>query len=365
MSQVSLPSLHLPSIRGLSSSPISDLQQCLHYLRVLYNPQVRGSRRRGGVQSELDKIRADKFEHSYSIRWVIALLSQAETWPDSEQLSALLEDASSFLALSAGTSAAGIVNRTFYFAAGTPELGVKIRDIPLENQDYHSVGSQTWGGACVLSEMIADNPDLFGLSVNSVPLRVLELGAGTGLVSLTVGKLFLSLSADQRLPMTIVATDFYPSVLENLNGNILKNFPTLSEDTNLSILAHFLDWSRFPSDHPPCAPLSEPFDLVLGADIIYEADHALWIKECLSILLRKPAASDGIRPTFHLVIPLRSTHTSESGTIEKVFPMYAHDPCAAPAELQLNITKKESIVCDTDQGGDDTVEYAYYQIQWR
>lgn len=32
---------------------------------------------------------------------------------------------------------------------------VALTDIPLDNHDYGSIGTQTWGGACVLAEMIA------------------------------------------------------------------------------------------------------------------------------------------------------------------------------------------------------------------
>jgi len=105
-----------------------------------------------------------------------------------------------------------------------------------------------------------------------------------------------------------------------------------------------------------------PFDLILGADIIYESQHALWIKSCLTKLLRKPSSTtpSDINPTFHLVIPLRATHVVESNTIEQVFSLNNHN-----RNTELVINHKEIIICDAESGkeGED-VEYAYYKIGW-
>ncbi|TFL06381.1 hypothetical protein BDV98DRAFT_559316 [Pterulicium gracile] len=91
--------------------------------------------------------------------------------------------------------------------------------------------------------------------------------------------------------------------------------------------------------------MSEGFDVVVGADIIYEAEHARWIRECL-IRLLKPGAE------FHLVIPLRKTHAVECETVERVFGL----------ERELGILGRERIRCRGD--GDDVVEYSYYRIGW-
>jgi len=102
----------------------------------------------------------------------------------------------------------------------------------------------------------------------------------------------------------------------------------------------------------------------LGADIIYESQHALWIKSCLTKLLRKPSSTtqSDINPTFHLVIPLRATHIVESNTIEQVFPLNNHN---RNGNTELVIIHKEIIVCDAESSreGED-VEYVYYKIGW-
>lgn len=361
------PTSYLPPIRQIRGCPPGDLIDALKSLRRIYNPEVRGSRRcrtstranpkSSGQDSELDDLRSDAFERAYAMRWLTALVSQAEAWSHQEGAEDILQDAASLLAICSGTAAAGVIVREFVFATNHERratLRVSLTDVPLDNQDYGSVGAQTWGGACVLAEDISEYPGRFGF-LNHKPggLRVLELGAGTGLVSLVVGKLFESLT--DKPSITIVATDYYPSVLTNLESNVRSNFP--SEASNhIHISTHPLDWSSFFDEPNHEHPLDEPFDIILGADIIYEDQHAVWIKSCLHQLLRKP--DDVVpEPAFHLVIPLRRTHTSESSTIETVFPK------RGLIKSTLGILSKETIVCEAENGTGQ-VEYAYYVIGW-
>ncbi|KDQ55383.1 hypothetical protein JAAARDRAFT_133994 [Jaapia argillacea MUCL 33604] len=404
------PTSKLPRINHIRDSSLPELRDALSYLRFIYSPAVRGSRQirrtRGSVteigshpeepsktaenpqklpsnlESDLVLLRADSFERSYAIQWLTTLCRHADvisqgSSPNSFnspkiQPDALVQDAASLLAICAGTASAGTHTRIMNFGGGASAVDVTLTDIPLENQDYSSVGAQTWGGACVLADNIVAYPEEFGLYPENRrdTFRVLELGAGTGLVSLVLGKL---LESEHRSHETnIIATDFYPLVLSNLANNIAANFPG-QPTPRLSIQPHFLDWSQFSSqtEEPP-SPFNESFDLIVGADIIYEAQHATWIKRCVEKLLRKPGAeapSSQVHhwnqciyylPHFHLVIPLRPTHTFESSTIEQVFPMLA----TVQSRNQLVILTKESIFCDANGDGKGEVEYAYYVIGW-
>ncbi|KAG2095433.1 putative methyltransferase-domain-containing protein [Suillus discolor] len=380
MSVLCPPTTYLPPIAKIASFSVTQLLDALTYLQSLYHPEVRGSRRKRvqapvsngeqnlclphGDDSELQAIRSDAFERSYSIRWLTTLIAQLEVWQDlrhSEEVSLdylgtleptlayteiLVQQAASLLAICAGVAAAGMVTRNFVFGSidGQRRVETQLTDIPLDNDDYGSVGAQTWGGACVLAEMIVEDPERFGLDSSShVPesrrLNVLELGAGTGLVSLVVMKLLDSLPSFNHREVHVVATDFHPSVLANLRSNVDANVSSTHNQitSTHSITTHFLDWSSFSTTpRPDC--LSCPFDVVLGADIIYEAQH------CAPV---SPAA-------FHLVIPLRPTHTFESDMVESVF-LEASD---------------EYITCDAygdytrGQGLDEDVEYVYYKIGW-
>ncbi|KAG6864911.1 hypothetical protein C0991_006440 [Blastosporella zonata] len=302
------------------------------------------------------------------MRWLTSLVALTEDWDtgsssdDASPLDreSLVQEAASLLAVCSGASAAGVVVRDFAFPFG-PEmeksLKVRIKDFSIDNKDFGSVGAQTWGGACVLTETILEDPAAFGLS-DTPQLRILELGAGTGLVSLALGKLFES-AGSLIPPRTVVATDYYPSVLENLASNIQANFPNSS-----AVSSCFLDWSSFSDQPGPNPPFDVPFDIVLGADVVYELQHAAWIKSCLPTLLRKPTASSD--PLFHLMIPLRTTHSSESSSIDNIFAAPPLHDTPAEEKLYLVIISKEIVVCDAATGrGGDQIEYAYYRIGWR
>ncbi|KAI0326265.1 hypothetical protein GY45DRAFT_1329141, partial [Cubamyces sp. BRFM 1775] len=392
MTLLSAPSARLPPIRRIHEHSVDVLEGLIKYLRTIYNPPVRGTRRvdrklgnKAGANVRQDEdalalLRSDEFERACTVRWLTGLIAQASLIQDDsdeeaefeEKVDDLIRSAASLLAVCAGTAAAGTVTRRFSF--GTPLLDspieVQLTDIPISvESDAATVGAHTWGSACLLAEMIAETPERYGVLAagegSQTGLRILELGAGTGLVSLATAKLLSTApNMTQQIP-TVVATDYHPVVLDNLTYNIKANFPD-GIASGVSLSAQALDWSIFPEDaaSPPAlaAPLDELFDIIFGADIVYEAAHARWIRNTVATLLRHPTDSavavGGSRPCFHLLIPLRPTHVLESRTIEDVFPR-ARSPVAEKPELC--ILDMESILCETeDRRAGGEVEYVHY-----
>lgn len=388
------PTQRLTPIKLLRSGDydLTEINAAIEYLRSLYNPPVRGSSRRKNAKrlgttriqvdgnelrnSSLDSIRSDSFERNFAVRWLTTLISNIglQEFPNSVQSSEiLLQNAASLLAACSGTAATGKVTREFSFGPipRGEEVRISLTDAPLENQDYSSVGAQTWGGACILAELLTEDPGAFSIPecgetvTTPSTFRVLELGAGTGLTGLTLYKLLVQ----RGVHGSVVLTDFHPSVLRNLEGNVHRNEVPI---TTCEVHVARLDWETFhvtSNDPGRDACLAGPFDLILGGDIIYEENHAVWIKKCLEILLRRPTAGSS-GATFHLVIPLRSTHTLESSTIEQVFSTM--DQVQTPRELHLAIIHHERILCDAHSATYDNrapdradeVEYAYYRIGW-
>jgi predicted nicotinamide N-methyase len=439
------PTAQLPPIKSLKTVPVAQLHEAIQYLRNIYNPEIRCSRRvrchqssqngsntRGPSDDNEDKameaIRADAFEHAYAMRWLTALISQTTLttttlhkdeceYDYDYDREPLVQSAAALLAVCAGPASAGKRTRTYVLGG----VRVQLTDVALQNDDFGSVGAQTWGSACVLAEMIAETPWRFGLCdragvVDGRPepslatptriIRVLELGAGTGLVSLTVGKILQDWyrhrhrqleAACGRSPRRvqvaetrIVASDFHPIALENLKMNIEKNglngghdnvvvlsssssesesesAPTLrgkdDSDVSVSVSAYFLDWEEVASNpaHVLGAPFDAPFDEVFGADVVYEPDHAAWINACLKRLLC-------LTGRFHLVMPLREGFAHELASVERVFPR-AEGMCQViGAGPTLCITEKENITCEVGPegapGAKGNVDYAHYTIQW-
>ena len=373
--------------------------------------------------SELESIRIDAFEQAYVVRWLTALIAQKTTLhgDDDENdyvydddyhdqngaanVESLVQSAAALLAICAGAASAGARARTYAFCG----VRVQLMDLALRNDDFGSVGAQTWGSACVLAEMIAEAPAQFGLyggdicggihlndeasvfchggadggggqrrGEGAAAIRVLELGAGTGLVSLTIAKILETTRAcgfgdNTRRRAEIVASDFYAPALENLRLNIRRNFASTRRDHDhdsdsaapsghdLSISAHFLNWEEeatVAADRARAlqSPFDVPFDEVFGADIVDELEHAAWINACLRRFL-------GLTGRFHLVIPLREGFGRESATIERVFPRVEDMHRVMEAGPTLCITQREDITCEGPDGKGE-VEYVHYTIQW-
>jgi len=186
--------------------------------------------------------------------------------------------------------------------------------------DNHlSVGVQTWGSAILLGRRMAKYPDQFGLFDSYGPegIRILELGAGTGLLSILCRKLLdlkaaTDLSSSPRTPNhreqeggqgkgLIVATDFLPEVIDNLKTCVNLNF---SGETGIEIAK--LDWTTFPiymasrnaggnrgnEEEETSQFMGKPFDLVLASDCVYDETHAKMLREVVSWTLRLPEDGD-------------------------------------------------------------------------
>lgn len=329
----------------------------------------------------------DPFEREWAEKWLNGVVRRAQACleeGDDSDIEAVLREATAVLAMMAGTSAAGSLTRHLVFplsaelgglaqrsytanlahspettkflqSLGTspaarlstspskqlamarkPVLPVLLHDAPMS--DHLSVGVQTWGSAILLGRELALDPDKFGLFTTHS--RVLELGAGTGLLSILCRKL-LDLKSSTGV---VVATDFLPDVLDNLRVCVDLN------SVNVEIAK--LDWTTFPawmerraginrkretasggrtprlaSDPVPkdytrvletqsgnpglarrvlerletytqpeeeeLAPyLHDGFDLVIASDCVYDPTHAGMLREVASWVLRLPEGED-------------------------------------------------------------------------
>ncbi|SGZ35115.1 BQ5605_C064g12777 [Microbotryum silenes-dioicae] len=186
-------------------------------------------------------------------------------------------------------------------------LTITLNDALPSSLDPTSVGLQSWGSSILLARMIALNPTSFGIARGENE-RTLELGAGTGLLSL-VWK-----GMSERLDVVgeeVIATDYHEAVLENLRRwvtgmiGLLKNCLTSFS----SILASGTlpptpppSALQVPSQLPPRStlglaprvPLLAPTpNLLSNVPVVtaYKLDwsaHALWLKSCVQQFLIQP-----------------------------------------------------------------------------
>jgi protein-lysine N-methyltransferase EEF2KMT len=378
------PSSTLPPIRSLSTSSEQQIKAALHNLQSIYCPlrlpvAIHGPSHRTSTLSPptpadsgyvsrdetpsslfseecLQTLRADPFERETTIRWLTALISRAEliAFSTEETREAVLDDAAFILSSFSDAppnDEPEDLTRDFCFPSEDVEGGVKVQlnDAPLSGTDHTDVGLQSWGAAIVLSEMLCAHPERFSLTRLSDASSVIELGAGTGLVSLTLAKLLSSTrrqSAQSATPH-VLATDYHAAVLENLRTNIATNFPGPAQEAFVKAMQ--LDWA--------CPPSMDRVEMLIAADVVYDRSHAVMLRDCASKLLTRNG-------TFWLMATVREVGKFEgiAQTVEPAFEDVRGGEGAV--EECLRILRKAEIGKRKGIGRGDEVGYVLYEIGW-
>jgi predicted nicotinamide N-methyase len=299
-------------------------------------------------------LRADPFERTFATRWLTSLISRAEEMGFDEDVTSTIVDDAAFILSSFSDSTKDeeeeALTRDFSFpTASGKKIEVTLNDAPLSGTDHTDVGLQSWGASIVLSSMMCAEPDRFSLSSSALKERpsIIELGAGTGLVSLALAKLLPEVGVNEA---SISATDYHPAVLENCQLNVETNFPSESCES-LPVSTEILDWSQ-PPPH-----LHASADLLIASDVIYAPEHATWLRDCAAHLLK----TDG---TFWLMVTVRKTGKFE-GIPDTVEAAFVPELCPKDAKgLVFKILHKESVDKRRGVGRGDETGYNLYRIGW-
>ncbi|KAI0023738.1 putative methyltransferase-domain-containing protein [Xylariomycetidae sp. FL0641] len=386
------PSSSLPTLRSLDSISEARIAATVDGLYTLFCPlppslafqphltvkeaPLVDSGYTSGIEEEEDEdssdvdgvaaIRDDAYERAFAERWLTGFIGRAEelTCFETDDARQRAIDKASCVLASFFTSTTQEddedieITRDFDFALAMDSSGTS--DVPIKVQlkdglagrddaDHTDVGLQSWGAAIIFSEMMCASPARFGLvreKLGSSP-RIIELGAGTGLVSLVLAKMLPHLGVTDP---TLIATDYHPSVLANLSANIASNFP--SQET-MPVKASLLDWSA-PDLSPP---LDAPAEVLVATDVIYESKHAIWLRDCAAQLL----LPDGV---FWLVATVRRTGRFEgiSDTVRAAFT--GRDGIPDKDGRRLTILDEQRLDKKTGIGRGDESEYKLFRIGW-
>ncbi len=384
------PTVGLPPLKSISKCSLTQILDALTNLHVLYFPsplveslQLRNNSKPrarlfcdssapdsgyasaeeddGDTSSDVDGqkealglLLADEFERAFAIKWLVGFTARSELWissvpePEREAYTCAVDEAVSLLVLFTGSESEQAITRKFSFLGADGQfVEVELNDAPLLIEDHTSVGLQSWASSILLAERLCANPEKYSLDLTTRDggLRVLELGAGTGLLSITVAKILTRGHVCTPVPPPIiVATDFHPDVLANLQRNVDDNAVTQG------ILVRKLDWSQ---PNPCSAPFDRPFDVILASDVVYEPSHASWIANCVTKLLAHPAG------VLWMIIALRSggRHEGLSSTVDDVFSLEG-------GSGRLAILEKETLQRMDGHGRADEMGYELFKIGW-
>ncbi|KAF4340164.1 SAM-dependent methyltransferase [Fusarium beomiforme] len=384
MSTLALPSSSLPPLFTLSKISESDIFNALHYLAAIYCPlsfpfskelgdskhafaEVDSGYTSGNEDDEGENtpasIRADVYEKSFAERWLTGFISRVETLEvfSSEEASQRALDQAAYIFESLFASALDEDDqnspflREFSFetrisAEEKKQISVQLNDglAGTNDTDFEDVGLQSWGASIVFSDLMCTDLERFGLTKLSPTehTRIIELGAGTGLVSLVLGKLIPMLGINDS---KIIATDYHPAVLENLQSNILINYP---KDKS-PVRASQLDWADFTRDEP----FDVPATMLFATDVVYAPEHARWLRDCATRLL----SDDGV---FWLLVTIRPNgkFAGIGNTVEAAFAE-TDRPCGEKGK-RLDILERQKLDKRSGIGRGDESHYELFRIGW-
>ncbi len=155
------------------------------------------------------------------------------------------------------------------------KITLSVPDTQKEHWSLHA--SNIWVAALYIADHISelDLPEKQTSSpnTNTPPLRLIELGAGSGLPSILIAKCYPHIS--------VIASDFPDAkLIHTLRENVTRNNIT----QNCTVVPHA--WGTDPS-----ALLPPPVDIVLAADTLWDAaQHAALLRTICAVLARTPGA---------------------------------------------------------------------------
>ncbi|KAJ4256809.1 hypothetical protein NW762_008905 [Fusarium torreyae] len=384
---LSLPSSSLPPLYTLTKLAETDVFSALHHLATIYcplsfpfslehgldakhslvEPVVDSGYTSGNEDDDAEQtpasIRADPYEKSFTERWLTGFISRAESLPifTSEETSQRALDQAAYIFESLFASALDEDDqnspfmRQFSFETLIPgqekqQIQVQLNDglAGTNDTDFEDVGLQSWGASIVFSDLMCTTPERFELTKLSPTshTRIIELGAGTGLVSLVLGKLIPALGIKDS---KIIATDYHPAVLENLQSNIAINYSGASPVVETCPL----DWADFSKD----APFDVPATMLFATDVVYAPEHARWLRDCATQLL----SDDGV---FWLLVTIRPNgkFAGIGDTVEAAFT--APDRPQGKSGQRLDILGRQKLDKRSGVGRGDESHYELFRIGW-
>lgn len=198
------------------------------------------------------------------VPWLVSSLAALQSSEAADSVT-LVDHSARLIANLSGRAASGEIRRLWEFDTAQGKVSVSVRETSFASSD---LGCQTWGSGEALAHMLARGFIEFNLEFS----QVLELGSGTGLGGLIAAQL---LSKSAAAVSKIYLTDFQRTIVANLQRNVYEN--GLQQVAGVE----HLDWN-----YPEQSLLAgRQFDVILGADLIYDMTHASTVPQVVEKFL--------------------------------------------------------------------------------
>lgn len=193
------------------------------------------------------------------------------------------------------------MSRTFAIPAteSTKALMITLHEPSLTADN---LGHKTWLASFLLAKHLPTLvPHILSLGRygQEARTRVIELGAGTGLVGLSVAALF-----DVDVHLTDLAT-----IVPNLRSNVDNYQPKAISNAKGNISVAELDWSALPC---PEGGEQTKYDLVVAADPLYSPKHPVWLVAAIDHVARRDRVARVV-----IELPLREAYMPEVEDLKK------------------------------------------------
>ena len=191
------------------------------------------------------------------------------------------------------------VHRTFSIPvslhATAPKALITLREPSLTGDN---LGHKTWAASYMLAKRLPCVRKSLPISSDAErtqgpSLRVLELGAGTGLVGIAAAAIF----------GTHVDLTDLPEICENLAFNCQKNESVIHEHGGSSSVFP-LDWSYLPPEED--LSIGDKYDVILAADSLYSPQHPSMLTSAIARYLKPNTDSRVV-----IELPLREAYQPE------------------------------------------------------
>ena len=224
--------------------------------------------------------------------YLTKIVSSPLSWIENDDIKEKIwEAASQRLSERSGRTGRGDLTRTFSIPLGTTDddaLTITLNEPALQADN---LGLKTWASSFLLAKRLRTLRG--GMPKLHSDARILELGAGTGLVGLAAAAVFKT---------RVVLTDL-PEIVPNLQRNAAANLDVVAAYGG-DIEASILDWSKpeeFALDSKP-----RSFPLILAADPIYSPDHPRLLVQAIDQHLSRSKSARAV-----IELPLREAYVHE------------------------------------------------------